>query len=150
MLWSADRHGGFSRAEAAALYSPVIADAVYGCQGVNVESQRKNPASLFHWMRRMIAARKRSQVFGRGTLRFLQPVNTRVLAHLREHEGEPVELDLAEFAGAAPVEMLDGARFPPIGTRPYFLSLGPYGFYWFRLERPGDRQESYGIEATAI
>jgi maltose alpha-D-glucosyltransferase/alpha-amylase len=114
-------------------------------------------------MRRMIAARKRSPVFGRGTLRFLQPLNTRVLAHLREHEGEavlavhnlapsaePVELDLAEHSGAVPVEMLDGGRFPPIGERPYFLSLGPYGCYWFRLERPGGRQESYGIEATAI
>jgi maltose alpha-D-glucosyltransferase/alpha-amylase len=163
MQWSADRNAGFSRAEAASLYSPVIADSVYGFQGVTVEAQRKTPSSLFHWMRRLIAARKRSRVFGRGTLRFLQPVSTRVLVHLREHEEEtilavhnlapsvePVELDLAEFRGAVPVEMLDGARFPPIDDRPYFLSLGPHGFYWFRLEQPSAQQESYGIEATAI
>jgi len=38
--------------------------------------------------------------------------------------------------------------FPPIRGDPYFLSLGPHGFYWFRLERSGD--EPYGIEGTAI
>jgi len=163
MQWSSDRNAGFSRVEGDRLYSPVITDPTYGYQSVNVEAQRKTPSSLFHWMRQLIAARKRSRVFGRGTLRFLQPGNVRVLAHLREHEEEvvlalfnlapsvePVELDLAEFRGAVPVEMLDGARFPVVGDRPYFLSLAPYGFYWFRLERPGVRQESYGIEASAI
>jgi maltose alpha-D-glucosyltransferase/alpha-amylase len=163
MQWSSDRNAGFSPVESDRLYSPVITDPTYGYQSVNVEAQRKTPSSLFHWMRQLIAARKRSRVFGRGALRFLRPGNVRVLAHLREHEGEavlavhnlapsvePVELDLAEFRGAVPVEMLDGARFPAVGDRPYFLSLAPYGFYWFRLERPGARQESYGIEATAI
>jgi maltose alpha-D-glucosyltransferase / alpha-amylase len=163
MQWSADRNAGFSRAEAGNLYGPVITDPVYGFQAVNVEAQREAASSLFHWMRQMIAARKGSAAFGRGTLRFLQPANVRILAHLREHGGEtvlalhnlspsvePVELDLAEFSGAVPVEMLDGGRFPAIEARPYFLSLGPYGCYWFRLERPGARPESYGIESTAI
>jgi len=30
------------------------------------------------------------------------------------------------------------------------VSVGPHGFYWFRLERPGDADEPYGIESTAI
>ena len=54
----------------------------------------------------------------------------------------------APFAGAVPTEMLGGTTFPPIGKGPYFLSLGPHGFYWFRLELQGDRP--YGIERTAI
>ena len=61
---------------------------------------------------------------------------------------QPVELDLAAFAGAVPTEMLGGTTFPLIGKGPYFLSLGPHGFYWFRLELQGDRP--YGIERTAI
>jgi maltose alpha-D-glucosyltransferase/alpha-amylase len=114
-------------------------------------------------MRRLIAARKSSRVFGRGTLKFLAPSNTRVLAHVRQHgeetilavhnlagSSQPVELDLRDFRGATPVEMLGEARFPPIGDGPYFLSLGPYGYYWFRLDRSGPRRETYGIEATAI
>jgi maltose alpha-D-glucosyltransferase/alpha-amylase len=163
MQWSADRNAGFSRADPGQLYSPVIADPVFGYQGVNVEAQLRTPSSLLHCMRRLIAARKSSQVFGRGSLRFLAPSNTRVLAHVREYRGEtilavhnlagssePVELDLLAFRGATPVEMLGEARFPPVGDRPYFLSLGPYGYYWFRLSRPDARTETYGIEATAI
>jgi maltose alpha-D-glucosyltransferase/alpha-amylase len=114
-------------------------------------------------MRRLITARKKSLAFGRGSLRFLRPNNTRVLAHLREYQGEtilavhnlansaePVLLDLREFRGAVPVEMLGEARFPTIGEGPYFLSLGPYGFYWLRLDQPGVHKETYGIEDTAI
>jgi maltose alpha-D-glucosyltransferase/alpha-amylase len=163
MQWSADRNAGFSRTDPSQLYSPVIADPVYGYQAVNVEAQLRSASSLLHWMRRAIAARKSSRVFGRGTLSFLAPTNTRVLAHLREYQGEailavhnlaasaePVELDLRAFRGAVPIEMLGEARFPPIGDSPYFVSLGPYGYYWLRLERPQARTETYGIETTAI
>jgi maltose alpha-D-glucosyltransferase/alpha-amylase len=128
-----------------------------------VEAQLRTPSSLLHWMRRLIAARKRSRVFGRGTLRFLPAANTRVLAHLRQYQGEtvlavhnlapsaePVELNLSEFRGAIPVEMLGEARFPAIGEQPYFLSLGPYGYYWFRLYQPGPHAETYGIERAAL
>jgi maltose alpha-D-glucosyltransferase/alpha-amylase len=46
--------------------------------------------------------------------------------------------------------MLSGARFPAIGREPYFVSLGPHGFYWFTLERRERRPARYGIEDTAI
>jgi maltose alpha-D-glucosyltransferase/alpha-amylase len=103
-------------------------------------------------------------VFGRGTLRFLEPANTRVLAYLREWSGdtilvvanlaasaEPVELNLRAYRGAVPSEMFGGARFPAIGEQPYFLSLAPHGFYWFRLIRAGaPALTPYGIEDRAI
>jgi maltose alpha-D-glucosyltransferase/alpha-amylase len=63
---------------------------------------------------------------------------------------QPVELDLTMFAGGTPIEMLGGTVFPTIRQAPYFLSLGPHGFYWFRLERGSDGDEPYGIEGTAI
>ena len=163
MQWSADRNAGFSRAEAGQLYSPVIDDPEYGYHAVNVEAQFRTPWSRLHWMRRLIAARKTSRAFGRGTLRFLNPANTRVLAYLREYEGEtvllvhnlassaePVELDLREFREAVPVELLGRTTFPAVGDPPYFLSLAPYGFYWFRLHRPGSPAETYGIETAPI
>jgi maltose alpha-D-glucosyltransferase/alpha-amylase len=164
MQWSADRNGGFSRADPAKLYCPVIADTVYGYPAVNVEAQRRSPFSLLASMRKMISTRKATRVFGRGSLRFLHPANTRVLAYLRESPGdrvlvvanlapsaEPVELDLSAWRGAGVVEMLGGSRFPTVGEQPYFLSLAPWGFYWFRLTMPGSlEQTSYGIEGTAI
>jgi maltose alpha-D-glucosyltransferase / alpha-amylase len=146
MQWSGEDNAGFSRAEPSRLYSPVIRDPVYGYQAINVEAQLRTPASLLNAMRQLIAARKRHRALGRGTIEFLRPVNQRILAYLREHEGEtllvvnnlaasaqPVYLDLGRLAGRVPVEAQGGARFPVIGTEPYPLSLGPYGYYWFHL-----------------
>ncbi len=48
---------------------------------------------------------------------------------------QPVELDLGAYADCVPVEMLGYTEFPTIGTLPYFLTLAPYGFYWFELQR---------------
>jgi maltose alpha-D-glucosyltransferase/alpha-amylase len=154
MQWSLDRNGGFSRCDPAALVLPPIMDSLYGFQAINVEAQARDAHSLLNWMRRMLTIRKQQQAFGRGTLRLLYPTNRRVLAYLREcvstdgkgssaesilcvanvsHAAQAVELDLAQFNGRVPVEMLGGAAFPPIGQLPYLLTLPPYGFFWFVL-----------------
>jgi maltose alpha-D-glucosyltransferase/alpha-amylase len=150
MQWTSDRNAGFSRADPERLYSPVIMDAVYGYQGVNVEAQESDSASLLHWMRNMTRLRRLFRVFGRGTFELLQPANRRVLAYVRRlgddvilcvanlsRTAQPVQLDLGAFAGAVPVEMLGYTEFPTIEAAPYFLTLGPYGFYWFELQRTG-------------
>jgi maltose alpha-D-glucosyltransferase/alpha-amylase len=151
MQWSPDRNAGFSRADWARLYSPVIMDPVYGYQAVNVEAQNRLPTSLLNWTRRMIAVRKRYRAFGRGSIRFLHPENTKVLAYLREYDDEILlcvvnlsrfaqfaELEMNEFDGMTPVELIGETRFPDIGTLPYLLTLGPHSFFWFRLERAGE------------
>jgi maltose alpha-D-glucosyltransferase/alpha-amylase len=163
MQWTGDRNAGFSQADTARLYLPLIVDPVYGYQAINVEAQLRTPASLLHWMKRIIAVRKKTRVFGRGSLTFLRPVNDSVLAHVRAWEDEtvllvhnlsgaaqPVELDLRRFARHVPVEMLGETRFPAIGDRPYFLALAPYGYYWFRLEPPLSEQVFYGVEQTPL
>jgi maltose alpha-D-glucosyltransferase/alpha-amylase len=147
MQWTGDRNGGFSRADPARLYSPIIMDHVYGYQAVSVEAQESDTASLLYWMRNMIRLRKLFKVFGRGTMEFLQPTNQKVLVYIRRYSNDvilcavnlsrtvqPVELDLSAFVGFVPVEMLGYTEFPSIGTAPYFLTLGPYGFYWFELQ----------------
>jgi maltose alpha-D-glucosyltransferase/alpha-amylase len=151
MQWSGDRNAGFSRADWERLYSPVVMDAVYGYQSVNVDAQNRLPTSLLNWMKRLIAVRKRYHAFGRGTIRFLHPENTKVLAYLREYESEILlcvvnlsrfaqfaELDLSEFDGLHPVELMGETRFPDIGTLPYLLTMGPHAFFWFRIEQPTD------------
>jgi glycosidase len=77
MQWTGDRNAGFSRADSAQLYAPVISDPVLA------------------------------------------------------------ERDLSERLGWTPVELFGETRFPTITRNPYQLSLGPYTFLWFRLERPG-------------
>jgi maltose alpha-D-glucosyltransferase/alpha-amylase len=51
---------------------------------------------------------------------------------------QPVELDLAAFTGFVPIEILGYTEFPVIREQPYFLTLGPYGFYWFELRHRDD------------
>ena len=151
MQWSSDRNAGFSQADFERLYFPVINNPVYGYNSVNVESQMRYDSSLLHWMRQMIHLRKQHHVFGRGTMKFVKPENRKVFAFVREHEGErvlcvfnlsqfaqPVVLDLGEFEGCVPVEMLGKTRFPAVTTAPYQLALARWGFYWFLLES-GDR-----------
>jgi maltose alpha-D-glucosyltransferase/alpha-amylase len=164
MQWSAERNAGFSHVNPQRLYLPVIVDPEYHYQAINVETQQANPSSLLWWMKRLIAQRKRFRSFGRGSLAFLSPNNPKILAFVRRHGDEVLlvvanlarypqwaELDLAEFAGLVPVELFARTVFPAIGDGAYFLSLGPYAFYWFSLElapaRPG-APEGKGAEAA--
>ena len=151
MQWSMDRNSGFSKADPARLYLPVIMDPVYGYQSVNVEAQERDPSSMLRFMRRMITLRRQHKAFGRGSLDFIRPDNRAILAFIRRYRGEilmvtanlsryvqPAELDLSEFKGRIPVEMIGRTEFPPIGDLPYFITLGPHSFYWFRLESPAE------------
>src|SRR5205085_1845884 len=90
MQWSADRNAGFSTADRQQLYQPVVVDYEYHYEAVNVEAQQNNPHSLLWWMKRLIALRKRSRAFSRGTLEFLQPENRKVLAFVRRYEAEQI------------------------------------------------------------
>ena len=90
MQWTGDRNAGFSRADPARLYSPVVMDPVYGYQAVNVEAQESDAASLLHWMRNMIRLRKQFKVFGRGTMEFLSPANGKVLAYVRRYRDDVI------------------------------------------------------------
>src|SRR5271165_4452142 len=158
MQWNSDRNAGFSKCDPARLYLPVVMDSIYGYQAINVEAQLSDQSSLLQWTRNMIALRKLFQVFGRGTLSFLNPSNRKILAYLREldqHDGfretvlcvanlsrfaQPVMLDLADYAGFEPVEMLGYVRFPQITREPYPITLAPYSFLWLELQ-PGAAQE---------
>jgi maltose alpha-D-glucosyltransferase/alpha-amylase len=157
MQWSPDRNAGFSEANPQRLYLPAVIDPAYHYEAINVETQQHNPHSLLWWMKRLIALRKRFRAFGRGTLEFLHPHNHKVLAFVRQHEDERIlvvanlsrfaqcaELDLGRFRGMVPVELLGRTRFPAVGERPYFLTLGAHAFYWFALER--ERVETVGSQ----
>ena len=152
MQWTSDRNAGFSRCDPARLYFPVIMDPIYGYQVVNVEAQQADQSSLLQWTRNMIALRKLFQVFGRGSLSFLNPTNRKILAYLRDLEledgthqtvlcvanlsrfAQPVSLDLSPYQGMEPVEMLGYVPFPTITAAPYQLTLAPYSFIWLELQ----------------
>ncbi len=146
MQWSIDRNAGFSRADFAQLYLPVLLDPVYGYQASNVEAEMRDQHSFLHWFRRLLAVRKQHPVFGLGSFEVCTPNNPAILAYIRQFNDDIVlcvnnlsgraqaaELDLSQFAGRYPVELMGRERFPRIGDLPYLLTFGPSDFYWFQL-----------------
>jgi maltose alpha-D-glucosyltransferase/alpha-amylase len=152
MQWTPDRNGGFSRADFARLYLPPLMDPVYGYEAVNVEAETRDPSSFLHWLRQMLAVRRQYPLFAVGDFEVLAADNASVLAYVRSGEdadgravsvlcvhnlsrfAQPAELTLGRYAGARPVELLGRVPFPRVGSEPYPVTLGPYGYYWFELE----------------
>jgi maltose alpha-D-glucosyltransferase / alpha-amylase len=147
MQWTSDQLAGFSEADFARLFLPLIVDPVYGNQALNVEAQLRNQSSMLHWVREYLSIRKDWKVFGTGEFAVLDPENESVFAFLRTLDAatllcinnlaasaQAVALDLSSFAGRVPVEIRGGARFPGIGQTPYPLNLDAYGFLWLSLE----------------
>ncbi|MFZ1096528.1 MAG: maltose alpha-D-glucosyltransferase [Xanthobacteraceae bacterium] len=146
MQWTPDRNGGFSRCDPARLYLPMIMDPVYGYEAVNVEAQSRSLASLLSWTKRLIAVRKSSKVFSRGSLSFIRPTNRSVLVYVRQYEDEVLvcvanlsrsaqaaEIDLSPWRGRRPLELLGRTSFTVIGENSYLVTLAPYGFFWLQL-----------------
>jgi maltose alpha-D-glucosyltransferase/alpha-amylase len=149
MQWSGDRNAGFSRSNPQKLFLPVITDPEYHYESTNVQAQQGNASSLLWWMKRLIALRKETEIFGSGSIEFLYPENNKILAFIRSDGrrrllvvanlsrfAQAVELDLTQYQRLTPVEMFGRTPFPAICDEPYFLSLGPHGFFWFTLEEP--------------
>jgi len=157
MQWNPDRNAGFSKADFAQLYLPPLMDPVYGYHAVNVEQQRRDPSSFLHWLRRLLEIRKQHPVLAVGELEVLHAENPSVLAYLRRAKDDdgsddvvlcvnnlsrfpqPCELMMEQLAGKVPIELTGRVPFPRIGELPYFVTLAPYGFYWFELiDQPED------------
>jgi len=160
MQWTPDRNGGFSRADPARLYAPPIMDPVYGYQSVNVEAQSRSLSSLLSATKRLIAVRKSTLAFGRGSMTFVRTSNRAVLTYVRQYDDEVIlcvanlsrsaqatEIDLSPWKGRVPVEMLGRSRFPEIGDLTYLITLAPYGFYWFQLR---EQEVSVHVEPTRM
>ena len=151
MQWNADRNGGFSRADPARLYAPLIMDSVYGYR----RGQRRGAGPVAAFAARLDAADHRAAPAARRDVR---PRHARAPpagqpAHLRVHPPvrgrrsrssssptcrgrcRPCRSTSRGSRGWCPIEMSGGVDLPRITDAPYFLTLGPFAFYWLRLQR---------------
>jgi len=148
MQWDSDRNSGFSKVDPEELYLPVIVNPNYHYESVNVRAEEKLPYSLLNYMKQLIEARKSTKAFGRGGIKMLHPENRSILAFVRTYLDEDIlcifnlsrkpqffELDLSEYVGIKPVEMLGEVTFPRIKERPYLFTLTGHGFLWFRISK---------------
>ena len=163
MQWSPDRNAGFSRASPQRLFMPVIIEAEYHYEAVNVENQEHNPSSLLWWMRHTIAMRKRFKAFGCGTLELIPSDNPKILTFVRAFEedkilvianssrfSQSVSIDLSHYQGMVPEELFSGNQFPIIQESRYHVTLGSYDYFWFLLRssesRVDPRKESLKLK----
>ena len=147
MQWNMNINAGFSGANPQKLYLPVISDPVYRHESVNVRMQEENPSSLLHWIKNIVAMRKRITAFGRGGITFLNSSNSKILCFARMHESQQVIvvanlsqfsqsaiLDLADFAHCDITEAFSQNRFKSVEDNDYYVTIGPYGYFWFEVD----------------
>jgi maltose alpha-D-glucosyltransferase/alpha-amylase len=146
MQWEGGLNAGFSNAPADKVYAPVVDDPVYGTTEVNTASQLKDPGSLFHLIKRMIAIRKQHQVFGRGNFEWVQTDHgSTVIAYLRSIGEESVlvinnlsadsyriRVTLPHGSWHRGTELFSGEWFSIYGGE-LGLLLGAYHYRWLKL-----------------
>jgi trehalose synthase len=153
MQWTASRNGGFSDAAPSKLPGPVV-EGGFGPEHVNVESQRRDPASLLSFMTLLVQRYRECPELGWGDFELLDQPHTAVLAHrvrwddaaivaLHNLAPEPctVPLTLGPCeAGTDLVDLLcDGVS--PIDERGHAeVTLEGFGFRWLRPVSPTSRR----------
>jgi maltose alpha-D-glucosyltransferase/alpha-amylase len=123
----------------------------FGPEHVNVAAQRRDPDSLLNWMERLIRRRRECPEIGWGELTILDAGEASVLAHRCDWDGSAVlavhQLDDRPVTVRVPLGEAEEALVDLFGADELLtgedgaaeIRLGPYGFRWFRVRRPGQR-----------
>lgn len=141
MQWDDSKNAGFS--DAAEPYFPVIDDAVFGYQRVNVAAQEGDPDSYLNLMRHLLKVRGSQPALRRGDFSFVETGNDAVLAFRRDsvhfsEAGVQSVLCVFNLSDAVQVVSLEGERpYQDIlhpESKPVQLTnleLAPRAAHWF-------------------
>jgi trehalose synthase len=152
MQWEPVRNGGFSTAPPRRLIQRIVPDG-YGPDNVNVADQKRDPDSLWTFVRGLIQTYRECPELGWGEFRVLPQPHREVLAHQCEWQGsaivavhnlssQPVttqlELDTSELGDGEPIWLEDVFAHTTIDLPPrggVDLALDGYGHRWLRVRR---------------
>lgn len=149
MQWDASPGAGFS--SAAQTYAPLLRGRS-APEHVNVRDAEADPSSLLHWMRRLVAERKRHPALGAGTFAMLPSPVPSLAVFLSMHGDDAVvsvhnlaeadvrcDLTVAALAGRT-LELAFGGNLGPdhaigaVGSADALaVDLAPYGYAWWSL-----------------
>ena len=148
MQWSADRNAGFSTRRSAA---PLPADdhgsrlrlrggqrrgaAAQSVVAAALDEAPDRPAQALQGVRPRHDRLPRTRTIARSwpIVRAMARTSACSASPIcRASPSRPSSIS-PRYKGMMPVELFGRTAFPPIGELPYFLTLGPHGFYWFRL-----------------
>jgi len=145
MQWTDAPGAGFSAADPATFYEPLIDDDTFGYRRVNVAAQQADPRSLWHTIRKMIAVRKAHPVFGNGELRFVRHDNPAVLAYFRYDDTaailalinlsaapQSVSIPRDDLMKVPPYDIVTGEEVSSFEPQ-VSITLQPYQFRWLRI-----------------
>jgi len=133
MQWTTDANAGFSAAPADRLYEPLIDDATYGYQRVNVAAQQADPQSFYNWLKHALQVRRQHPAFGQGELRLLPTDNAAVLAYWRNGQNDRVLIINNLSDQDQPIGWSDDLTYTDLLTGSLVTrhsSLQPYQFMW--------------------
>ncbi|HEX6916617.1 MAG TPA: alpha-glucosidase C-terminal domain-containing protein, partial [Phycicoccus sp.] len=151
MQWTSGPNGGFSSAAARRLARPLTTGA-YGPEHVNVADQRRDPDSMWSFIRTLVRRYRQMPELGWAEAEVLDHDTPAVLAHvarcddwrmLAVHnlsgESVPVNLRLEDAEGLVLDDVLTDEEAMPVGPGGRVeLVLEPYGFRWLRPVAPGE------------
>ncbi len=148
MQWDAGLNAGFSDAPPELLYTPVITDRNYSYKVLNVAAEEKDPNSLLSKMKHLVQVRKENPILAIGGYEFLAADVNQVLTIHRTLEDEEMicilnlseqpqelHLDLSQWKGSKPVDILTDVALPAISDGPYSVNLNPLAYHWLKLVR---------------
>jgi maltose alpha-D-glucosyltransferase/alpha-amylase len=137
MQWNAGPNAGFS--QASETYLPVINDAVYGYESVNVAVQEGDADSYLNWTRFLVGTRQGEQALRSGEFSWLETGNTAVLGFSRSIDSEevvclfnlsPEAQDSAFTPRAAMRDLLD--REQCLVKPEEIATLAPFAAHWLK------------------
>jgi glycosidase len=156
MQWENARNGGFSSAPEDRLVQRPVPGG-YGPEHVNVADQRRDPDSLWYFMRELIQTYRECPELGWGDFTVLRQPHREVLLHRCRWEGssviaahnlspEPLGVRFAlpadDLEGPGPVRLDDPfthRTFEAGADGAVELSLEGYGHLWLRVRHDGMR-----------
>jgi glycosidase len=151
MQWTDEPGAGFSRADPEH-FPADIPDGQFGPLAVNVAAQRRDPDSLLNWFERLIRRRRETPELGLGECRVIPCEVPAVLIHRCQWDGgtvvavhnvgpEPcrLEIPLEEMEDVTGCDDLLGPDRIELDEPVLRLTLGGYGYHWFRVRRHGHR-----------
>ena len=136
MHWDGSRGAGFSAADEASFYLPIVDTPGYRPAEVNVADQRHDEASLLNWVRDLLALRRRHPTFGVGSFQLLDADHDAAFVFGRS--GDTSDIVVAANMSDSPIDVtiggLDGDLVSLRGTRTIGADgtarLQPYEFDW--------------------
>ena len=144
--------GGFSTAKPSRLRNAVVPGG-YGPEHVNVAAQRRDPSSLYSFVRTLVQHYRNAPEFGWGAFAVIDQPAASVLAHALSWDGRtvvavhnfasaPVSVPLrlgAEHGGCRIDDLLTGESTETDARGGLTVELDGYGFRWLRIVPAGEQ-----------